>query len=264
MPDDEVVETPVETPVAETPPVEPITEVEPHPLEPGGKRFQEVYGDWRREQQARERAEQEAAALRAQVASQQRPQGPVGPVIYTPQQLQQAVDQGLVTPMVAADILSRQNSEAAATRTALQVEQARTLAQKQQAAGTEVNQYIDRIPALLDRGSQEFRKVEQAANSISDEMGLPVTDLRVQRRALREVYGTLDRITQANTDRESSRRASLPHVESTPGGTRNPGTQKVDDAWKKDVPGRYFEFWKKQGYSEARMKDEAKYITNTH
>ena len=85
-----------------------------------------------------------------------------------------------------------------------------------------------------------------------------------QRRALREVYGTLDRITQANTDRESSRRASLPHVESTPGGTRNPVSQKVDDAWKKDVPERYFEFWKKQGYSEARMKDEAKYIGNTH
>lgn len=255
MADEPVVEeTPVVEPVAEA--IEPVAE--PHPLEPGGKRFQEVYGDWRKEQAARERIEAENAALRAQLQPRQ-PQ----PQQFTPEQvaayLQQQVDQGQMTPMAAANYIAQMHAQRAATATALQVEQARTQAQKLQSAGTEVNAFIDRIPALKDVNSADFKKVSDAAYSASDDMGLPVSDLRVQRRALREVYGSLDKMAKAEGEREVSRRASLPHVETTTGSARVV-VKGSDDAWKKDVPVEYIEHWKRRGYTEEQMKAEARYI----
>mgnify|MGYP001607787052 CR=1 FL=1 len=247
--------------VEETPVVEPVVEtevVEIHPLEPGGKRFQEVYGDWRSEQQRAQRAEAEIAALRQQMQPRQ-------PQQYTPEQiaayLQQQIDQGQITPMAAANALSQFNARQVATQTAMQVEQIRTQGAKLQAAGTEVNQYIARVPSLKDTNSDEFKRVSEAAYSASDDMGLPVTDLRVQRRALREVYGTLDKMAKNDGERESSRRASLPHVETSAGGTRQPAAPAGADAWKKDVPADYLTYWKQRGYSEQQMKDEAKYVT---
>ena len=244
----------VEEAVAETP------EVEIHPLEPGGKRFQEVYGDWRTEQARAARAEADLAALRAQ-------QQPRQPVQYTPEQiatyLQQQVDQGQITPMAAANYLSQFNAQQVATRTAMQVEQARAHATKLQSAGAEVNAFIDRIPALKDVNSADFRKVSDAAYSASDDMGLPVSDLRVQRIALRQVYGSLDKIAKVEGERESSRRASLPHTETRVGSGRPPAAKAGDDAWKKDVPAEYMAHWKKRGYTEEQMKAEARYVTKT-
>lgn len=258
MADEEQVveETPVVEPVAET--VEPVAE--PHPLDPGGKRFQEVYGDWRTEQAARQRLEAENAALRTQQQPRQQPQ-----VQYTPDQiatyLQTQVDQGAITPMAAANYLSQFNAQQVATRTAIQVEQVRTQTTKLQQAGVEVNQFMERVPALRDTNSADFAKVRDAAYAVSDDMNLPVTDLRVQRRALREVYGSLDKVAKADGERESSRRASLPHVETTTGGTRSTAPVKGEEAWKKDVPAAYLSFWKQRGYSDEQMKAEAKYVT---
>ena len=256
MADEEVPVVEDSAPVVEAPVIE-APEVEIHPLEPGGKRFQEVYGDWRKEQGARERAEAELAALRTQMQPRQ-------PIQYTSEQiatyLQTQVDQGAITPMAAANALSQFNAQRAANATAIQVEQARTVATKMQAAGSEVNAFIDRVPALKDTSSADFKRVSDAAYSASDDMGLPVSDLRVQRRALREVYGSLDKLAKSEGERESSRRASLPHVETTPGGTRGAQPVKGDDAWKKDVPAEYLKFWEKRGYSEEQMKAEAKYV----
>src|SRR3990167_1016645 len=101
-------------------PTEVVETVEtPHPLEEGGVRFNEVYARMKAAED-REREKDARLARLEGIAQAHQPQA--GPVVYTHQQLQQAVDQGLITPMFASDVLSRQNATAAATQTAMQVE----------------------------------------------------------------------------------------------------------------------------------------------
>lgn len=244
----------VEPVVAAVEPVvpEPAPDPEPvHPLAPGGQRFEEVYARMKQADDRAARAEGEVQALRQQLRPSQ------VPVVYTADQLQAAVDRGQITPMQAADLLSRQNSAAMAAQTI----QAQTFAAKTQSALTEVNQYMEKMPALANALSPEFQKVAKAAYEIADEVGLPVQDPRVQRRALRETFGTLDRIAAAAKAQDSSRAASLPHTEAGPGaGGTAPAPKPGGTNPLKDVPPAYLEFWKKRGYTQKQMEDEAKYI----
>lgn len=240
--------------------VEQVEEKPPHPLEEGGARFKEVYGQMKEFQRELERERAERAAERAAL-QQQRPQPQVQ---YTPEQvaayLQQQVDRGAMTPMDAANMLSQFNAQRVATQTALQVEQTRLLNQQLQEAANEVNQYIAKVPALRDSTSAEFAKVSDAAHRVSRRMGLPVTDFRVQQTALENVYGGLDRIARQGEQRREARDASLPHVET---GTQKPSVVtagKQDDALK-GVPEEYVKFWTSKGYTRERMIEEAKYVT---
>jgi len=174
---DEPVETPeavVESPQVETPAPESVADT-PHPLAPGGPRFEEVYRQMKEEREARQRLEAEAAALRQLL----QPRAPQQPQFYTPQQLQVAVDQGQITPAVMADILARQHAQQFAMQTTIAAEQMRQQNEKLQRASAEVNQFIDKIPALRDNTSAEFQKVAKVAYEAADDMNLPVTDARV-------------------------------------------------------------------------------------
>lgn len=254
MAEDEIVaETPAETP-AEVAPETP--QETPHPLQPGGARFEEVYA---RMKQAEDRAAR-VEGMYQQALNQSRPQ-PQGPQYVDPNQLQALVDQGRITPMQAADILSKQNAHIAATQITTQTVQLQGLATKLQGAKAEVDQYLTKLPALRDNTSQEFQRVAEEAYRLSDDMGLPVTDLRVQRAALRAAYGSIDRLTNNAQTREQSRGASLPHVETRPAGGAAPrGGQAPSNDPLKDVDPTYLKFWESKGYSRERMIDEAQYI----
>lgn len=248
------------------PQVTPEPEPTPHPLEPGGPRFEEVYGqmkEYRRrlEQIEAERAQERAAMAAAQVR-------PPQPTIqqYTPDQvadyLQQRVDRGEITPMQASNALSQFNAQRVATATAIQVEQQRAFNAQLQEAANEVQQYIAKVPALRDTNSEDFRKVSEAANRVSRRLGLPVTDYRVQQTALENVYGGLDRIARADKTRQQSREDSLPHTETTMGrGPAPAATKQPGDDVLKGVSPEYIKFWEKRGYTRDQMIEEAKYVT---
>ena len=259
MADEPVVEPEPEVVPAEAVVPEPEPTPEPHPLEPGGSRFNEVYA---RMKQAEERAAR-VEGMYQQSLNQARAQQtqPQQPVTYTPQQLQQAVDQGLITPMAATDILSRQNAQAAAFTTTVQAAQVTALNAKLQQASTEVTQYLAKVPALRDQTSADFQKVSEEAYRLSDDMNLPVTDLRVQRAALRTVYGSLEHMSATTHARQQSRDASLPHVESNLGRATPTTGIKADPL--KDVPKEYLDYWKRRGYTQAQMVEEAAYVTRT-
>ena len=254
MADEPVIEPVVEPIVPEPVAAEPEPTPEPHPLEPGGARFNEVYA---RMKQAEERAARMEGALQ-QAQQQPRPQ-PQGPVYYDPAQLQALVDQGRITPMQAADVLSRQNAQQAATQTTIAAIQAQQLNAKIVSAFGEVNQYIDKVPSLRDSSSQDFQRVSQEAYRVAEDMNLPVTDGRVQRVALRAVYGPLDRLAAATQARQQSRDASLPHTESGAGGGGAPPPTKGGDPLK-DVDPTYIKFWQGRQYTREQMIEEAKYI----
>jgi exonuclease VII large subunit len=208
------------------------------------------------ERDARIRLEAENAAMR-----QQRQPQPQQPVYVDPNQLQALVDQGRITPMQAADILSKQNAQVAAVQTTQQAVQMQALAQKLQAASTEVNQYIDKMPTLRDTTSAEFARVRDEAYRLSEDMGLPVQDLRVQRAALRATFGSLDRLASAQHVKQQSREASLPHVETRTGAApQRPASGAADEALK-GVPQAYLDYWTKKGYTRAQMIEEAQYVT---
>lgn len=248
----EVVE-PVVEPAAE--PVEPVVEVkEPHPLEQGGERFEQVYARMKQaEQEARDTRDRLARA-EGQLQTMQRPVQPQQ-ATYTPDQLQALVDRGQITPMQAADVLAAQRS----VQSAGIIAQQQAIAMKTQSALKEVNEYIDKMPQLGSTGSSEFQKVARAAYEIAEDMGLPATDPRVQRQALRVTFGTLDKVARVASGTEAGRRASIPHSESGSGGEPAPAV-KSDEALK-GVPARYLNFWKSKGYTPKRMAEEAALLT---
>jgi len=240
----------IETPEVETPevPEVPTPEERKHPLEPGGVRFEDVVRE-------KNELKAEAAALRAQLARQQEaPKEPPAPKpqFYTAEQLQQAVDAGRISPAQMADQLAWQRAEQARLQTVNDLD----LRQKRASATTEVNQYLDRIPALADPSSKEFLKASRIASEIAEEMGWDVRDPRVQRQALRQAFGTLDRLADATKTREYAREHADTTVETRGGGGRVP--PKADPF--KDVPQPLKDHWDRLGYSVEQRKAELPYV----
>jgi hypothetical protein len=258
MPDEPVVDTPaeVETPVAteavETPPVEtPEVEPEPHPLSPGGPRFEQVYKekeDYRREA---DYLRSENERLRAQPQPSATP--PKQEAWFTAEQLQAFVDRGQITPAKAAEQLAWQQAQLA-QREMLQTQATQS---RLMDAGREVNQYKTKIPALNNPTSPEMLRVKEAVYEVAADMGLPANDLRVQRRALRETFGSLEKLAKTSEVREVSRRSADTHAEtsSSAGGNRGPSKDPLAA-----IPQRYKDHWQRMGYSQKQMLDEAKYI----
>lgn len=241
-------ETTTEEQVPET---EQAPEERRHPLEPGGVRFEDV---------VREKNELKATAaeLRARIAALEartpEPAKPVQtPTLYTADQLQQAVDQGRITAAQMADQLAWQRAQ----EVRQQVVAETSLQQKRASATAEVTQYMDRIPALGDRGSKEWLRAAQAARDLSDDMGLPIEDPRVQRAALRQSFGSLDRIADAGRTREYAREHADTSIETRGGGSR---AQSGPTDPFKDVPRPLMDEWKRLGYSTEQMKEELKYV----
>ena len=163
--------------------------------------------------------------------------------------------------MWTAEECARKNAQHAATQTTIAAIQAQQLNAKLQSAFGEVNQYIDKVPSLRDSSSQDFQRVSQEAYRVAEDMNLPVNDGRVQRVALRAVYGPLDRLAAANTARAQSRDASLPHTETTVSrGTTQATAQKGGPDPLKDVDPTYIAHWERKGYTRERMIEEAAYI----
>ena len=172
------------------------------------------------------------------------------PQMYSPEQLQAAVDQGRITPAQMADQIAWQRQEQGKREILASIKQD----QRAERALTEVNQYIAKMPALTSTSSPEFRKVAAAAQEIADEMNLPIQDARVQRRALRETFGTLDRIADVRTAREFDREHADTHAASGAGGGRTEPRVKDKLA---GIPQEQIAFWKSKNYSQKMMEDEA-------
>lgn len=262
MPDDVVV--PAETPEPvqaaevpqETPEVTPapvVVEDEPHPLDPGGKRFSEVYGEMKDARREAQELRERLARLEGEVQAT-KPADKPAERMYTPEEMQALVDAGRITPMKATQQIAWQQAELKAR----EERQQRQVEDRQRVALNEVNQYVDKLPGLRNSSSPEFAKVARIAQDIADDMGKPTSDPIVQRRACREAFGSLERLAKAATVRETTRQNADTHVETSGGGGSVTTTSTKDPL--KDVPQHYKDHWKRLGYSQQQMIDEAQYL----
>lgn len=223
-------------------------ETDPHPLEPGGKRFAEVYARMRDSQREADELRQRVATLEQ---GQQKPAQPKESW-YTPEQLQAAVDTGRISNAQMMDQLAWQRAELKAR----DLMQQQSTAQRQSEALSEVERYIEKVPALADPTSTELKRVATAAREIAAEMGRQIADPVVQRRALRETYGSLEKLSAVRKVQSEAQRNADTHTESSPGA--GVVSQRKDPL--KDVPQMYKDHWKRLGYTQARMEEEAKFI----
>ena len=248
---DTAVETPETSP--ETTP-ETIPEGSPHPLEEGGKRFNQVYARMKEAERDAMEMRDRVARLEGQAQVAARPTAAPQKTYYEPQELQVLVDQGRISPAVMADQLAWQRTQQGIQ----QVTQTMKWQQTAQTALAEVHQYIEKLPSLAHTTSPEFAKVARAAHEIADEMGLRVEDPRVQRRALRETFGTLDKMTKVEQAGDFNRAHADTHVETGRGGGQSDRRGAPDPL--KGVPKAQIEFWKSKGYSQKQMEAEAPFV----
>lgn len=223
-----------------------------HPLEQGGVRFEEVYA---RMKTAEARAESaERAAQQAQAAAQQavaaRP-APQAEKVWSAQELQGLVDAGRITPAQQSDQLAIQRSRESEERVVQRLQTERVL----DAAQQDVNAFL-RVQADV----LMVPEVLAAAREIQQETGWRETDPRLAKRALREVFGSSEKLAAAKKAGDYSRRNADTHVE-TGGGTSGAGGGTPKPTGLKDVHPSYLEEWKRRGYTEAEMIEEAKFIT---
>ena len=242
-----------QTPPPESPPAAPVTDAaRPHPLEPGGERYEQVWARMRQAERDAEEARQRADTAERKVAQ------PAPPAItfYTPDQLQTAVDQGRITATQASAQLALQAKEQAKTelRGELQYETRRT------EAAREVDQFIARKPALMDTASDEFRRVAALARDVAADTGLALTDPRVQRQALRQAYGSVDRLqTTARTEAHARTHADV-HAETGRGG--GAPAPAAPDALK-HVPQWWVDYWRPRVANEKELAERAKFYRPT-
>ena len=236
---------PEETPALETP--------KPHPLQPGGVRFEEVYGRWKT-------AEGRAQELERQLEAERtaRPQTPP-PRAPSLQEIQAAHERGEIDAVRAADLVADTRARESETRILA------ALAQREQTqtASTEIRAYVDRVPALGDTGSAEFRRVRDAAVEIAAEMRRPMSDPLVQRRALREVLGSVEKLTARRDASEFDRRTADAGVEMGgmgAGPTNRPGARQDPLTIIQKVDPNQWAFWEKYGVPMADRKLEAPYV----
>lgn len=261
MPDDtDIQDIPVvdgadaQAPPPESPPAAPVSDAAPaHPLEPGGERFEQVYARGKTYERLAEERLTRIMELEARDAAKAAPAAPV----YTPDQLQTAVDQGRITSAQMTAQLVLQAKED--TKRELRVETQRETLRL--TAAREVDQYIDKRPSLLDTASEDFRRVARVAREIATEMGTEITDPRVQRRALRETLGTLDTLARTQHTQSYDRSNSDRHAETGRGG--GAAVPDKTPSLLKNVPSGWVEYWRPRVANEKELENLAKHYRPT-
>lgn len=214
------------------------TEQTAHPLEPGGTRFNEVYARMKA-------AEAERDALRS--LHQKPAETRSAPQTFTSSQLQALLDSGQITQAQMADQLAWQRAQEMERRMVDQWDAKLLRAD----AEREVMRYTERKPEAL-----QDARVVRAGYEIQRETGWEATDPRLARRALREVFGSPERLATTGDLQDKSRRTDT-HIESSGGGLRGEGKKPppLDG-----IDKGYVEYYRGLGYSDEKIVELKPYI----
>ena len=246
-----------ETPATET---ASVAEAADDDGEPGGSSPQEIRA--RKEYRARRGVEKqleseriERVRLEERLRTLEEVSRATPPVpaerIFTPQEVQAAIDAGQVSAAEGMTYLAKQEAK----RVIAEQLQATQAARPFQMATSEVTEYMQHLPWTKDYNSPEFQQVKAEYNRLVTDLGY-ANDIRTQAVALRAVVGPLDKIkarAQVATQTRQVRRESA-FVELPSGGALAPKSDGIDKA-----PAEVVRIWDRTGLSPAQRAKEWSY-----
>lgn len=171
----------------------------PHPLAPGGKRFEQIYAKGKQ-------AEREAAELRERLAATEARLDMLTKQVqpndeekeYSWAELDQFIAQGRITRADAEahreKVLEKRLLKQAEERQSTRLQETT----RSQVLDNTVQSYLAAVPTILDEGSADRQRVEEEFEWVASIQGLnpaKLTDLQrksVQAQALRNVFGPID------------------------------------------------------------------------
>jgi hypothetical protein len=179
--------------------VEPVEETEVHPLEPGGKRFEQVWARAKKAEEDARKVREEKIALETELRVRKEletsPPKKEAEKVYNWEELEGLIESGNLTRAQAQtyreDVIRKQTLQEAEQR----------ITQKQEAVNVtesvrgEINRYTKAVPTLLQQDSSDYKRVEAEFNWLTTIYGAPKDDTEMRKRqliALRAAYGTAD------------------------------------------------------------------------
>ena len=238
----------------------PVSETADDEGEPGGSGPEETRA--RKEYRARKRIEQQLESERLERVRLEERLKTLEEVskkpaeqpqrIYTPQEVQAAIDAGQVSQIEGMTYLARVEAQRA-----LEAERSKAAAQKPfERATSEVNEYMAHLPWTKDRSSPEFIRVAAEYQSLVQDYGF-ADDIRTQRIALEKVAGPLDKLKQRAQVAAATRQVravAASHSEFPAGGTV---PRKGDDIG--NAPEHIKRVWEQTGLTAAQRAKEWEY-----
>ena len=173
------------------------TKPEPHPLEPGGKRFNEVYARakaaearMQEEREGRIRAEAEAQVLRETRAAQ--PNKPDEKVLSWGE-LKQMVADNKISEADALEYREKAVRTQAVREAETSITNKLSQQSRDQRIDSEIGKYKDAIPDVNVPGTAERKKFDAEFRYQVEVLGADPKSLSTQAAALRAVYGSPDK-----------------------------------------------------------------------
>jgi len=230
-----------------------------HPLEPGGKRFNQVYArmgqaerDRDAEREARIRLEGQLAGLMDQGNNTTTTTTTNAPV--TEQVIREKYTAGELDQFEALKALAEITTNEKLTKEKSERQLTDAYTNQMASAIKEVNQYMAVAPDLATGEHPRMGEIKAAYNELIGEGYSP--DQRTQRIALRQVFGTVETF---------KRRAGMGKIRSdhhsedgAGGGIETGGGGKKDPFG--DISARQKKYWDERGASVQERESEAKFI----
>lgn len=256
-PVDELLEPSVD---AEPPSLEPVQkDTTPHPLSPGGKRFEQIYA--RSKQAERQVAELTERLARAEgqltALTRTGTEEATADREYTWAELDQFIAQGRISradaeahrEAVLEKRLAKKQEEKheAATRTQTRAQQ----------LDYQINSYLAAVPAVLEEGSPERQRLDEEFDWVASIQGVDPTKISalerktLQAQALRNVYGPVDSLARKVAPMRTETHQGVSGG-AAPARVKNPDQEILDKLTKAQVAhyrkmmntGRYKNGWK--------------------
>jgi hypothetical protein len=189
--------------------VEGVEEKEPHPLEPGGKRFNEVWArakkaesESQREREARLVAEAKLDAYKELGVTKT----DKGEKVYSWEELETFIDNGQMTRAEASTYREREVIKKATAEAESRAEARVRTETRLATTSKELKSYIDEVPEIAETGSETRQKLEAEFAWLASMYGTPekgsVAERAMELNAVRNVLGPLDKVsTRKDSDR---------------------------------------------------------------
>lgn len=238
---------------------EPTKPKGPHPLKPGGMRFEQVYAKGKQAERdlAHERELRIAAEAKLEVLTKTPGDIPEGEVEYDWPKLEEFIAQGRITRADAEAHRELVRDRKLTRQIADNFEKKSNTVNRNTILTASIAQYVDATPAIMVEGSEDRVRCDEEFDWLASVQGVDASKLdetsrkALQLTALRNVYGPIDSVLQRTVSTKTETHQGLPGG-NKPRPKTNPDQALLDGLTKREVrhytkmmeSGRYKGGWK--------------------